>query len=183
MMTRMVQENKKTALRIMKAEFLQKIDPILRQIGFEKSVFSSHHFGKRGKDYTYTYINLEEPQVLELIYFNLLSDELRMAVFFNRISLDKSVGDVLEFSGMDGHSLLLMPVRATEQEIHRWVPIPFLKIPSSYKVTELSNLKSTEKSAFKTISNLADDLSHFDIIRAEWNDLHTPTHVKVENLK
>lgn len=173
---------KMAAFESLKAGFEARVIPVLQEVEFERSVFSSHHFGGDNREPTYTFISLQEKDLLDLIYFQIRSDELCIKVYYNRIKFSDGPRRVDEFQGRTGLSLLLMPVRKTEKEIHRWLPIPFLKIPRSYVVTDVRSVKAAEEASEKTIAELCGDLMNFDIIRAEWDAEHDPVEVEFATL-
>jgi len=98
------------------------------------------------------------------------------------VTLNKDVRSLSEFEEKNGLSLLLNPFRSTEKEIHRWVPIPFLKIPRRYKLGGDLSDEAIKQSVDKTVTDLANDLKQFDIIRSEWNDEYEPVELNVDGM-
>jgi len=164
------------------AAFKRCVIPVLESMEFVPSIFSTHHFGADGRDAVFTFISLQEPRILDLIYFIISSEELSIKVFYNRIGLDEDVGSLSEFRGMGGLQLLLMPARRTEKEIHRWVPLPFLRIPKSYSVRRRASGQALAKSIDSVVTDLSNDIAHFDIIRSEWDEEHELVEMSISAL-
>ncbi|GHA44325.1 hypothetical protein GCM10008927_06390 [Amylibacter ulvae] len=176
-------DNQKAAFKKLKETFLSDVIPVLEIVEFQPSTFSSHHFGDDGRDATYTFVSMQDSRTLDILRFELSFEGLSIMVIYNRIGLDQAVSDVSKLKGKNGLELLLMPFRRTEKEIHRWVPIPFLKIPKSYSVKRGTSESDLEKAISKVIADLSNDIMQFDIIRSEWDREHRPITLETSKLK
>ena len=173
---------KVAAFQHLKSGFLAEVMPVLTENRFEKSVFSAHFFGKEGKDLTYIFLSLDE-DVLDVLCFRISKNELSVKAFYNRIGLNRPLSNLSEFHGKTGLSLMLMPLRSTEKELHRWAPVPFLWIPRLYAVRSLKSVEVAEQSAAKAMIDLSNDMAQIDIIRAEWTSEFSLMTIDVDSLE
>jgi hypothetical protein len=164
----------KRAFAVLHAAFLEEIPDILGQEGFVRSPFPSHHFGEDGPDRIYQFANLETPTTLEFLEI-VVSKGLVLQVYFNAMTLDRPVTDLGIFSTSSGSVLVNPPVTLTRDSVHRWLPVPFLKIPLNYAVKskKIKNEADIETVVAKPVTDLGNDLRYLDIIRAKWLEKHT----------
>lgn len=183
-MTRLSRSLAKRTYDALHAAFLEDIPDILGQEGFVRSPFPSHHFGEDGPDRTYEFANLETTTTLEFLEFHLLKEDLFIRVYFNAVTLDAPVTDLGIFNASSGNALVNPPVTLTRDSLHRWLPVPFLKIPLNYAVKpgKIKTEADIETVIAKPVTDLGNDLRYLDIIRAEWLEKHTPCTVSLDAL-
>lgn len=163
-------------------EFEDRVPPILQEVEFEKSEFGAHYYGKNGRNYQYTFVSVSDEQTLDLLRFELWRDHLSVRVFYNRFHFSHHLDGLSDFEGKLGLELLTMPLRQSEIELHRWLPVPFLKIPKLYRVRSDSVRRKMKQEVQKVIKKLTDDLRYIEITRAEWKASPKPILLSVEGM-
>ncbi|MDR0809472.1 MAG: hypothetical protein LBE86_10190 [Gemmobacter sp.] len=176
-----LKQDRKAAFKLLDQSFREEIIPILEDVEFQPTMFSTHRFGMDGH-LEYNFVSLQNSLTLDLLRFVFDDVGLSILAYDNRIRLSRNIYDLSFFEGKEGLEFHLMPFVSTEKDIHRWVPIPFLWIPRLYKVKGDISEGAVQKSVDKVIADLGGDLKYFEIIRSEWDREHKPLVLDVDTL-
>ncbi|MFC4734383.1 hypothetical protein [Salipiger abyssi] len=172
----------KKAFERLVALFEECVIDTLEHAEFRKTPFPNDHFGREGRDYMYFFYSMRDTRQLDMIECHLLAKELQVKIYFNSVIIDQEI-DIFEASeGLGSTALHIAPFSFTRKSVHRWKPIPFLKIPEPYKVHKLSSEADIEPKIESVIRRVCDDLENVDIIRAEWDADHEPEHITIDRL-